>query len=136
MPASDPQAFDNGYNDTLKLTQFALSVPAAATVLGIEFSVDKSSDDGMGSDGAVFVLRGGSQVGTDHRSSVAWPTAFASTVYGGPADTWGAGPWTAGQINDPGFGVAITPQYAGMSSAGTVHVDSVLATVTYDVACE
>jgi hypothetical protein len=133
-PASDTQAFDNGYNDTLMLTQFGLAVPGDATILGIEFSVDRSASDSLASDASVFVLQNGAAAGTDHRTAGAWPTTYASAVYGGPADTWGVTAWTAAQVNSAGFGVAITPQYAS-TGAGTVYVDSVTATVYYRLPC-
>lgn len=133
-PASDTQAFDNGYDDTLLLTQFGLAVPADATIVGIEFSVDRSATDSLASDASVFVLRGGAAAGADHRAAAAWPTDYASAVYGGPSDTWGVADWTAAQVNGDGFGIAITPQYAG--TVGNVYVDSVTATVHYRAPCE
>ena len=131
VSASDNQAFDNGYNDTLELTGFGFAVPAGSVIRGISFQVDRSADDDQASDQSVRVLKSGQPVGTDHAASQAWPQGvFATIVYGGADDTWGVS-WTSADVNDSAFGVAITPQYLSSAGNDTVSVDSVSASVVY-----
>jgi hypothetical protein len=129
-PADDTQALDNGYNDTLEVTQFHVALPAGAVVRGIVFDVDKSADDDQAADESVRVLKGGAATGTDHKAAGTWPTTYTETPYGGPLDLWGA-TWTAADVQSNDFGIAITPQY--LSQAGNDHadIDSVSVTVFY-----
>lgn len=130
-PADDPQNNDNGYRDTLELTGFGLSVPAGSSILGIAFQVDRSATDDQASDKSVRVLKAGQAVGTEHGRSDTWPLGvFAPVVYGDANDTWGVS-WTSADVNDPEFGVAITPQYLSASGSDHALIDSVRATISY-----
>jgi len=131
VPATDNQAFDNGYNDTLEITGFGLAVPSGSVIRGLSFQVDRSADDDQASDESVRILKSGVPVGVDHALNQTWPQGvYATVTYGGAGDTWGVS-WTAADVNGSAFGVAITPQY--LSSAGNDHVDidSVVASVVY-----
>jgi hypothetical protein len=129
-PADDVQAFDNGYNDGLALTQFNLALPAGATVRGIAFSIDRAADDDNATDQSIRVLKNGAPVGDDRATTTHWPTTFVPAIYGGASDTWGS-TWTATDITSTGFGVVVTPQY--LMTAGNDHaqIDSVTAIVYY-----
>jgi hypothetical protein len=129
-PANDVQAFDNGYNDSLLVTDFGISLPAGAQVRGVEFSVDRSADDANASDQSVRLVQGGSLAGTDHASHGAWPQTFTPQTYGGPSDAWGL-PLAAADVESSAFGISITPQYALSAGNDRVEIDSVSLTVFY-----
>jgi len=130
-PADDPQDNDNGYRDTLEITGFGMSIPAGSSILGIAFQVDRSATDDQASDESVRVLKTGQAVGVEHARSDTWPLGvFAPVVYGDANDTWGVS-WTSADVNDPDFGIAITPQYLSSSGADHALIDSVQATIVY-----
>jgi hypothetical protein len=129
-PADDTQVFDNGYNDTLQVTQFGIALPAGATVRGIRFTVDRVADDDNATDQSVRVLKAGAATGTDHATSTHWPLMYTPTPYGSALDLWGA-TWTAADVESSGFGIAITPQYLITAGNDHVDIDSVTATVFY-----
>ena len=96
-PANDVQAFDNGYNDSLLVTGFAITLPNGALVRGIQFDVDRSADDGNGADQSVRALRAGTAVGVDHAIDAPWPQSYTVATYGGPDDNWGVS-WSASDV--------------------------------------
>lgn len=104
VPTANPlnQAFDNGYNDTLELTDFGLSLPGTATIAGIAFTVDREADDNLASDESVLALKGGAPTGADHASSATWPMSYTEITYGGATDTWGVS-WTAADVSASGY---------------------------------
>jgi hypothetical protein len=129
-PANDIQAFDNGYNDSLEVTNFQVALPTGAAVRGIEFSVDRMANDGNAADQSVRILKGGVATGADRASSAPWPQTYTPTTYGGPTDTW-ASSWTATDVASAAFGISITPQYVQSAGNDTVDIDSVTVTVFY-----
>ena len=129
-PAYDVQAFDNGYNDPLEVTNFPIVLPTGASVRGIAFSIDRSADDVNATDVSVTILKAGVPVGTDHASAAAWPQSYTVATYGGPTDTWGT-TWTASDVAAADFGVSITPQYLMSAGNDRVYIDSVAVTVYY-----
>jgi hypothetical protein len=135
-PADDDQAFDNGYNDTLQLTQFNVSVPGDAIIQGIEFQVDRKADDDMAADESVRILQSGVAVGNDEKKTGTWPMTYTETPYGGANDTWGAS-WSPADVESSSFGIAVTPRYLGGTN-GNDHVDinSAEVTVYYTLPCE
>ena len=71
-----------------------------------------------------------STFGTQNKASGSdWPTSETSAFYGGVSDLWGE-QWTASDINDADFGVALAS--AGTSGSNRqANVDYVAITVTY-----
>jgi hypothetical protein len=129
------QAFDNGYNDTLALSAFGVSIPSDGVIQGIQFQVDRSGDSNS-VDNSIRVLKGGAPVGMDHKASGAWPDTLTFATYGGPSDTWGA-TWTPADITSTGFGIAVTPQQINsMNNLDYVYIDAVRVTVYYTVPCD
>ena len=78
-PANDVQAFDNGYNDSLEVTDFQIALPQGAVVRGIEFSVDRMANDGNATDQSVRVPQGSRR----HRRRPREQRGLAANVHSG-----------------------------------------------------
>ena len=97
-----------GHTKYLFLHDFDLGIPSAAVIDGIQVTIPKLVSGGVAVDQSVTLVIGGSVVGADQASVAPWSTtAFATTVYGGPTNTWGGSLPTPAQANASGFGVAI-----------------------------
>lgn len=115
----------------LTATGFGFALPPAAQVTGIEVHVERSSPIMLTSDNAVRIVRGGMIGSADRALPGNWPSTGAEAVvtYGGPADLWGES-WTAADINDSGFGAAVS---ARVSAVDTALIDHIAITVHYEV---
>jgi hypothetical protein len=126
---------DTPYHDALLLTDFGLSVPDDATVVGIQFDVERNSDEGETVDSLVQVLQNGAPVGADHGQTGAWPSALTYTSYGGRSEMWGAS-WTPAEVRASGFGLSIAPKITATKGNDRAHINSVRATVFYRDRCD
>lgn len=123
----------------LKATGFGLSVPAGATIAGIEALVVHWATVGLGgariADAAVRLVKAGTVQTPDRSAAGPWPQSPVLQIYGTPTDLWG-GTWTPTDINDAGFGVAIVASLPGQSPAGafTAYVDYMQIRVWYTLA--
>ncbi|MEM1033296.1 MAG: hypothetical protein AAGN82_23365 [Myxococcota bacterium] len=116
----------------LATTNFGFTLPAGATVLGIEAEVRVSSRDGGTNilENSVRIIKSG-VVGTAERSTgAALPALFNYVGYGGASDLWGEN-WTAQNVNASSFGVAYSARWNGTAGNDDVRVDHVRMTVTY-----
>lgn len=94
------------YSHYLKGTNFGFSIPTGATINGIEVTINKNSSLSV-YDEKVRIIKADGSIGTTDKSSASiWPTSLTSSVYGGSSDLWGE-TWTAADINDADFGVAL-----------------------------
>lgn len=80
----------------------------------IGFTLQRARELDLG----VVMSQSGSLGGTNNANPLAWPTADAYVTYGGPTDLWGRS-WTVADINDPGFGAAVS----ALVQNGTARVD-------------
>ena len=125
-----------GYTKYLFFSDFNLAIPTGATILGISVSIPKTVLGGTALDQSVKLVVGGAVVGTDHASATPWSTtAFVTTVYGGPVDTWSASltPAQASTQGLSGFGVAIAADVTSTTNYNLVQsktANSVTATST------
>lgn len=116
---------------------YGFAIPSTATVCGIEVRVERNAAGLLiGSsvtDKNVFLMKAGTQVGTNHASGAGWTGSDAVAVYGNNADLWGT-TWTPAQINASNFGVLFSAQMnAGLASLFlTANVDAITVTVYYD----
>lgn len=116
---------------------YGFAIPATATVCGIEVRVERNAAGLLiGSsitDKNVFLMKAGTQVGTNHASLSGWSGSDGVAVYGHNADLWGT-TWTPAQINASNFGVLFSAQMnAGLASLFlTANIDAVTVTVYYD----
>lgn len=121
----------NTYGDYAGWSGFGFSIPAGATILGVQaiISKDQVSSAATGAvttDKSVKLIVGGAPAGTDHADhATPWlvvvlgtdPSGGRTSSYGSSTDLWGLA-LTPAVVNDPGFGVAIAPQETGTFAGG------------------
>lgn len=117
----------------LKATNFGFSIPGGSVITGILAIVTrKESASGVCRDMRVRIVKGGVIGTTDRASGTEWPTVAAAAEYGGDgsggsSDLWGE-TWTVSDINDSGFGFAISALGLGN---GVASIDYMSLTVFY-----
>lgn len=129
-----------GPSHYLKCTNFGFSIPAEATITGITVEIEKkdaTSDGGTNEqarDNRVRLVKAGTIQSTDKAAgSTNWPQNDAYSTYGGSADLW-SGTWTPSDINNSGFGVAISAKWEAFdpeSANVTASIDHVRITINY-----
>lgn len=87
----------------------------------------KESGSNVAKDYRVRIIKGGSIGSTDKANASEWPTSDTYQSYGAFNDVWGE-TWSASDINDSGFGVAIAALGLG---TGTAYIDHIRITVYY-----
>jgi hypothetical protein len=120
----------SGQSDYLRSTTYGFTLPSG-TVNGIQLEIERSqTGTGLCQDFAVYIVKGGSETGTDHAAAGQWPTTDAYQSYGGAADLWGTA-WTVGDINATNFGASVIVNETGGTDACTGRVDHMRITVYY-----
>ncbi|MGH7789712.1 MAG: hypothetical protein ACRERC_22770, partial [Candidatus Binatia bacterium] len=108
----------------LKATNFGFAIPAPAEIVGIEVSVEHRSSLGTVVDSRARIVKGG-VVGSAERALAGfWPIADATVTYGSSSDLWGT-TWTPADINNPGFGFALSATDS-FDTAGVDHISIVV----------
>jgi len=125
---------NTAYRDTLRVDQFGLSMPSDAVIRGITVEVRHAGDDSV-SDDSVRILKGGQVGRAEHAQPAPWSTDATWVSYGGPIDLWGE-EWTPADLNDAGFGVALSAAYSKNVGNTFAYVDEVRVTVSYQRTCE
>lgn len=122
----------NSDTNILKCTNFGFSIPAGATVDGIEVTVEAREQNTPGTIVDLFaaLFQGGSYVGNNQAASGWSPGQTDEThTYGGPTNKWGTTPTPSLMNNSSnGFGFQFTWNSGSNPSA---QVDSVKMTVYY-----
>jgi len=117
---------------------FDFQIPPGAAICGIEVtrigSVDGLLIGSSVKDDDVRIIKNNTITGTQHATSTSWPATDGSATWGGNQDKWGAS-WTAEEINDPGFGIAISVKLsAGLASLFlTAKIEAVSINVYYNL---
>ena len=122
-------------SDILRVTNFGFSVPALATIVGIEVSIDR---DATGSGGClcydfdVHLRKNDGTTGSNYAETlIDWENNPGVQAYGGASDLWGLSLSDA-EVNNTGFGVEIQVQGSGAPTTFTLpEVTSVTMTVYY-----
>lgn len=127
----------------LKVTNFGFAIPSGATISGIKVEVDKYSTIPAGTnhlkDSQVRIVKAGTIGSTDKSSASDWSTSDTNTydTYGGSSDLW-SDTWTYSDINNSGFGFAISAQrtcsLCFADVADNVFVDHIRITIYYTTA--
>ena len=122
--------------NTANIAGFGFSIPAGATITGIQLVINRvaSLADGVAGlcqDNSIQLLKGGIAQGSDESSSAAWPSSAADATYGGSSDLWGLA-WTPADINSSGFGFSFSGVDGGLS-VGRLTINSATITVYYTV---
>ena len=102
------------------------------TVNGIQVTVGHRSTNGRISDSTIHLAKAGVVNTSVNRSGGAvWPASLNETQvsYGGPADLWGT-TWTQADINNSGFGAAISATCSG-AGADVGYIGNVYITVYF-----
>jgi len=106
-------------NYHLRSHSYGFTIPAGATIDGIEVQVEKLNSGGTASDNESRLAKAGAMVGADRSVGGIWPTARTVVTYGSPTDLWGT-TWTPAEINAAGFGFSIQ---AAATNVSNVFVD-------------
>lgn len=125
---------DGAYSDALLLDSFGFALPANAIVEGIVFDVRQAAG-ALVTDDSVNVLKAGEPGTAEHATDAAWSDGFEWVARGAEDDLWGE-TWTAADVNDDGFGLALSVLYGNTVGNTRAYVDQVSATVHYSLACE
>lgn len=114
----------------LKATNFGFALPANSDITGIVVTVKELNDKGSVShyakDVNVKLIKAGTIQTTNKGTNTDRVETVTTTTYGGINDLWGD-TWTYSDINNSGFGVAIS--YLGKGSI--INIYSVKITVYY-----
>ena len=119
---------------------FGFSIPAGATILGIQVSFTNHqslapSGHFLTNTDTVQMCKLGAAVGTGHGpSATLWQTYPQIEVYGSSTDLWGT-TWTAADINNAGFGFGVSADYdnSTISTSYTFFGTSYFVTVWYQI---
>ena len=121
----------------LKATNFGFAIPEGATILGIVAGVERSKSSSGGTVAALLypVKAGTVDTSGSYRGELTaeggasfWTTSDAVGYFGSSSDLWGL-PWTAAEINNAGFGVAV--QAGNIGSETTARIDAITVTVYF-----
>ena len=108
----------------LKSTNFGFSIPTNSTILGIKAEIEKKQDATTSDtyDSAVKIIKADGSIGTTNKADAnEWSTTESYTTYGSTTDLWGE-TWTAENINDADFGVALSATGNGIASVDHVRI--------------
>jgi hypothetical protein len=118
----------------LKCTGFGFTIPEGSVINGIVVGIERSeSAIGGGNvvDNSVKIVQGGAILGSEKKTFTSWTTTDTYENHGtGLTDLFGL-TWTATQINDSGFGVAISAKETTGTDPKTARIDHVRITVYY-----
>ncbi|MFA6300726.1 MAG: immunoglobulin-like domain-containing protein [Candidatus Paceibacterota bacterium] len=122
-----------GSSESLNATNYGFSIPAGATIDGIQVSIMRKSSSLLAGnsiiDKSVRLIKNGSVVGDNKKNSTHWATSMTAVGYGGYGDLWGA-TWTPADINASNFGVAFSVETESLLDR-TASVDYVQMSVFY-----
>lgn len=133
----------------LKATNFGLSIPPGATVLGIKAEIDRSRSNGSqgeARDSEVKIVRSNDTVGSQNKAATGtnWPTVDGTATYpaSGTTDMWGEN-WSACvatsqtcangayNVNHQNFGLVLAVTGSSGSTNRVAQVDDIRITVYY-----
>ena len=122
-----------GTTEYLTAEGYGFSIPSGVNIQGIQVNIVRAALT-LGSivDNRVRLIKAGSIQTPDRSMTGLWPqNGYAGdATYGGPSDLWG-GTWAASDINNSGFGVALS---ATISTAVAAGVEGIVITVYYTFA--
>lgn len=143
---SSPITNWNGYTNYLTTNDLNTFIPTSSTINGITVSIERKNtltgqaDTLDVSTDALFLMydSGGiaTTIGQKKSSATLWTSSDSTENFGNSTDTWGRS-WTASEINNANFGVALSAYlnytYAveGSGPAGAAQVDAISVTIDY-----
>lgn len=117
----------------LHATSFGHSLPAAATVTGIEVRIERRDFIAADrtKDHTVQLIKAGTRQGDNKAdTSIFWPAADTNKDYGAANDLWGL-TLTKAQVEASNFGVAVRAENVHGSSSGQPSVDAIWTNIHY-----
>lgn len=148
LTANDtPATVSGSTSSTIEATHYLMPgevswdtpIPAAATIDGILVEIRRKVDGIFGDpetnyarDNRVRLIKGGT-IQTEDKAATAtdWTGAYAYSSHGGVADDWGDAGLTGADLNDAGFGVAISVNMFFDAMPLTASIDHVRVTATF-----
>ena len=113
---------------------FGFSLPADATIVGIEVQVERVGGPGSVGieDETVRLIRSNNHVGQNMAVTGLYGLIPKTVLYGGPAETWGVA-WTVSNVESSSFGVAFQVGCGAALCVSTLaRVDHINVRVTYE----
>lgn len=115
----------------LKCTNFGFAIPGGSTIDGVIVIVECSCDVPTIQDEAVYLVKGGSIVGSNKKNLSTWDdTVDTNMSHGGVADLWGT-TLSVSDVNASNFGVVIQATNFGFKFMATASIDRVRIIVYY-----
>ncbi|MCM0664802.1 gliding motility-associated C-terminal domain-containing protein [Flavobacterium tyrosinilyticum] len=116
---------------------FKFSIPVNAKIKGIAVTIGRygsaSGNNNYVTDNAVRLIKANAILTQDNKVSTKWSTSSTSTIdYGGGSDLWNT-TWTRDDINDSGFGIALSASIRSNNTTVTASVDYIQITVSYTI---
>jgi hypothetical protein len=114
----------------LKATNFGFTIPAGAAINGIMVEFEKRGGGATSSvDSAVRIIKADGALGTENKASGDyWPTTDTYIAHGAVDNLWSEA-WSAANINDIDFGVALSVVHS--QNFGGSSIDHIRITITY-----
>lgn len=117
--------FSNAYTNYLVASNFGFAIPDGSQIDGILVEIDRMKTPSSDSvtDNSIVIRKSNGTYGTVNKAIAGeWPTVFTYQNYGGAEDLWGES-WTAADINNSNFGVALSSNFMpDIQSIGRVDV--------------
>ena len=101
-----PNQFFCFYSQEAHFYGFGFSIPANATIKGIEMRLRKMISNPLPNikDSVVQLLKAGVPVGANLANNLQWPNTLTYVNYGDSTNLWGTS-WTPADINNANFGI-------------------------------
>lgn len=117
----------------LKATGFGFNIPTNATIVGIEFKIERQGNQNPNGvhieDNSIKLVKGGTIQGDDKFVTNAWSGMDSIRTYGSNSDLWGL-TWTPADINASDFGGVCSAKIDG-TGTHTAEIDHMTLTVFY-----
>ena len=131
--SSAAQATSSGREEADRIkVSFSHSVPAGATIDGIEIKIRWRSDGGDYDQVLIQLEKTTVGVGANKSTGAAIPSTNQTITFGGAADLWST-TWTDSEVNASTFGVLISVEDS-TSGADSVNIEAVLSQINYTAA--
>ena len=126
-----------GTSNYIVATSYGFSLPANANIQGIQVSINRSTTTFISGtrDRFLYLVKGGTIQTSGNNKAVTgttWPTSLTVANYASNTDLWGL-TWSASDINNSGFGVALAVLNNDGIFGQTATVDYIRVTITYTV---
>lgn len=136
----------SGYTNYLTVNDFNGFIPSSSTINGITVSVERKNtltgqaDSLSVTTDAIFLMYDvagvATTIGSKKSSATTWTTSDSVETFGSSSDLWGRS-WTAAEVNNANFGVALSAYLSytygveGVGPNDAAQVDAVTVTIDY-----